>query len=141
MWWLIIVAVVVVGFIALVLYGNKLNKEEKALPKEEQEKIAKERAEIQAEREAAKEAKRKADSEAYMQSLVEKQKKAGEPVKCPKCGSTQISADKKGYSVGKAVVGKALVGNVGLAAGAHGSDKVIVTCLKCGHQWKAGKAK
>lgn len=68
-----------------------------------------------------------------------KNRNADEEVKCPRCGSTQISADKKGFGVGKAVVGAAMVGAVGLAAGGIGSKKVIVTCLKCGHQWKAGQ--
>lgn len=62
-------------------------------------------------------------------------------IKCPKCGSTSISADKKGFGVGKAVVGSAIAGPIGLAAGNLGAKKVRVTCLKCGHQWMAGKAK
>ena len=57
-------------------------------------------------------------------------------VKCDKCGSTQITANKKGFSAGKAVAGAVLTGGIGLAAGAIGSNKVIVTCLKCGHNWK-----
>lgn len=61
------------------------------------------------------------------------------PLRCPKCGSTQISADKKGFGVGKAVVGAAVAGPIGLAAGNIGARKVRITCLKCGHQWMAGK--
>lgn len=61
------------------------------------------------------------------------------PVCCPKCGSTQISANKKGFGVGKAVVGAAVAGPIGLTVGNIGSNKVIVTCLKCGHRWQAGK--
>jgi len=60
-------------------------------------------------------------------------------ITCPRCGSTQISADKKGFSVGKAVAGVALAGGVGVVAGGIGAKKVIVTCLNCGKQWKAGK--
>lgn len=60
-------------------------------------------------------------------------------VSCPKCGSTQITANKKGVSVGKAVVGGILTGGAGVVAGALGSDKVIITCLKCGNKWQAGK--
>lgn len=59
--------------------------------------------------------------------------------KCPKCGSTSISADKKGFGIGKAVVGAAVAGPVGLVAGNIGSKKVLITCLNCGHQWQAGK--
>lgn len=61
-------------------------------------------------------------------------------MRCPRCGSTQISANQKGFGVGKAVVGAAVTGSaLGLAAGAVGSKKVIITCLNCGHQWQAGK--
>lgn len=59
---------------------------------------------------------------------------------CPKCGSTSISADKKGFGVGKAVVGAAVAGPIGLIAGNMGASKVRITCLNCGHQWIAGKS-
>jgi len=59
-------------------------------------------------------------------------------VRCPKCGSTQLAADKKGFGLGKAIVGGVLTGGVGLLAGFIGSRKVLVTCLKCGNQWEAG---
>ncbi len=55
---------------------------------------------------------------------------------CPKCGSTSLSANRKGFGIGKAVIGASLVGGVGLAAGNIHAKKVIVTCLNCGHQWK-----
>lgn len=60
-------------------------------------------------------------------------------IRCPKCGSAQISADQKGFSVGKAVAGAVVAGGIGLAAGGIGSKKVIITCLKCGHQFKPGE--
>ena len=56
-------------------------------------------------------------------------------VKCPKCGSEQISANKKGYSVGKAAAGVVLTGGIGLVAGAIGSGDIKITCLLCGHSW------
>lgn len=58
---------------------------------------------------------------------------------CPKCRSTSISADKKGFGVGKAVVGAAVAGPLGLVAGNLGAKKVRITCLNCGYQWMAGK--
>lgn len=58
------------------------------------------------------------------------------PVTCPKCNSTQITADRKGYGWGKAVGGGFLLGPVGLLGGFIGSRKVLITCLKCGNQWK-----
>lgn len=41
--------------------------------------------------------------------------------------------------MGKAIGGAAVLGNVGLLGGLLGSKKVIITCLKCGHQWQPGK--
>lgn len=55
---------------------------------------------------------------------------------CPKCGSTSLSSNKKGFGIGKAVIGDKLAGPIGLVAGNIGAKKVIVTCLNCGHRWK-----
>lgn len=62
-------------------------------------------------------------------------------VHCPKCNSTQITANKKGFSVGKAAAGVILTGGIGLLAGGIGRNKVIITCLACGHQFKPGAKK
>lgn len=58
---------------------------------------------------------------------------------CPKCLSTSLTANKKGFGIGKAVIGAAVTGGIGLVAGNIGAKKVRVTCLKCGHQFWAGK--
>ncbi len=47
-----------------------------------------------------------------------------EAVKCPKCGSTQVHAEKRGWS--------ALTGFIG-------SGKIVLTCLKCGNKFKPGE--
>jgi len=60
-------------------------------------------------------------------------------IKCPKCGSNQLSAQKKGFSFGKALVGGILTGGVGLLAGTIGSGKVKITCLSCGKEFKPGE--
>lgn len=65
-----------------------------------------------------------------------KENKANAVACCPKCGSTSLSANKKGFGVGKAAVGVFTVGVLGAAAGGIGSGKVVVTCLNCGHRWK-----
>lgn len=57
-------------------------------------------------------------------------------MKCPHCGSTSLSADKKGYGFGKGFLGAALFGPMGLFAGGIGSGKVTVTCMKCGYKFK-----
>ena len=54
---------------------------------------------------------------------------------CPKCHSTSLSAHKKGFGIGKAVIGAWATGGIGLIAGNMGAKKVRVTCLKCGHQF------
>ena len=59
-----------------------------------------------------------------------------EPVRCPRCRSTQLSANKKGFGLGKAAAGGLLLGPVGLLGGFLGRSKVKITCLKCGYTWK-----
>lgn len=57
-----------------------------------------------------------------------------EPIKCPKCNSTQIHVDKRGFKTGRAIASGLLTGNilVAAAAGGIGHDKIELTCLKCG---------
>jgi hypothetical protein len=57
---------------------------------------------------------------------------------CPKCGSNQLTANKKGFSGKKALVGDILVGPVGLLAGTIGSNKIKITCLACGNTFNPG---
>ena len=59
--------------------------------------------------------------------------------KCPKCGSTNTYVDKKGFSGKKAVAGTLIVGPIGAAAGTIGSNKIKITCLKCGYSYYAGE--
>jgi DNA-directed RNA polymerase subunit RPC12/RpoP len=73
------------------------------------------------------------------EEAAKKTRNANGEIRCPKCGSTQITANKKGFGVGKAVVGAVTVGAVGVAAGLIGKNQVEVTCLACGHKWKVGK--
>lgn len=65
--------------------------------------------------------------------------KEDDTMRCPKCNSTQLTSNKKGFSVGKAAAGVLLTGGVGLLAGGIGSGKVNITCLKCGYKFKAGE--
>ncbi|HBI92312.1 MAG TPA: hypothetical protein DDY58_07675 [Terrisporobacter glycolicus] len=60
---------------------------------------------------------------------------------CPKCGSEQLTANKKGFRSGKALAGGMVAGPLGLFAGAIGKDKIEITCLKCGNAFKAGNLK
>ena len=64
--------------------------------------------------------------------------KKSKKVKCPECGSREITAQRRGFGMGKAIVGGVTLGALGILAGAHGNKKIIITCLACGHEWKAG---
>jgi DNA-directed RNA polymerase subunit RPC12/RpoP len=66
--------------------------------------------------------------------------KKEEYICCPKCRSKELHTGNKGFSGGKALAGVVLTGGIGILAGTHGSKKVIITCLKCGHKFKAGEA-
>jgi hypothetical protein len=59
-------------------------------------------------------------------------------VRCPKCGSAQLSVNRKGFGGGGACCGALLLGPLGALCGFAGANKVLVTCLKCGHQWSRG---
>lgn len=63
------------------------------------------------------------EKERELNYTAEYRKKANGQPFCPKCGCTSLSANKKGYS---------------MVTGTIGSKDVYVTCLKCGHRWKAG---
>lgn len=57
--------------------------------------------------------------------------------RCPRCGSTSLSANKRGFGMGKAVVGTLAFGVIGgVLAGSIGAKKIEVTCLKCGKKFK-----
>lgn len=65
-----------------------------------------------------------------------------EQIRCPKCHSTEIHVDKRGFKAGRAIAGGLLTGNVlaAAAAGGIGMNNIELTCLKCGHKFKAGDA-
>ena len=73
---------------------------------------------------------------AQQEQLQLQQQQYSSMARCPRCGSTSLSGNKKGFGIGKAVVGAALVGPLGLVAGNIGAQKVQVTCLKCGKKFK-----
>lgn len=53
-------------------------------------------------------------------------------IKCPYCGSQHVVAGQKGFSAGKAIAGDIIAGPIGLLAGFHGSNDIVLTCIKCG---------
>lgn len=72
---------------------------------------------------------------------MEQQVKQEEYLCCPNCESRELHAEHKGFSGGKALTGALLMGGIGLLAGTIGSQDTQITCLKCGHKFKAGEAK
>ena len=78
------------------------------------------------------------DADADTKTLCSSTANVGQ-VKCPKCGSNQMLANKKGFQLTRAAGATYLFGPLGLLAGFWGSDAVVVTCLKCGNQWEPGK--
>lgn len=60
-------------------------------------------------------------------------------LRCPACNSEHLTANKKGFGLGKAVGGAILTGGIGLLAGFIGSNKVKVTCLQCGGVFNPGQ--
>lgn len=103
----------------------------------QQESIRLQQEQIQLEKKKLEEAKRQSAEQERMARLQQKQ--YDNMAKCPRCGSTALSGNKKGYGVGKGLVGAALVGPVGLLAGGMGANKVMITCMSCGHKFKAGR--
>lgn len=79
------------------------------------------------------------------EQLKIQQKQFDSMAKCPRCGSTSLSGNKKGYGVVKGGLGALALGAmtggvgavVGLGAGNIGRNKVNVTCLNCGRKFKA----
>ncbi len=64
--------------------------------------------------------------------------KEEDPIKCPKCGSAQLTANKQGYGWKKGLGVAVCTVGIGALAGFINSNKVWITCLKCGHRWKPG---
>lgn len=54
-------------------------------------------------------------TEQQRQQLRLQRRQYNEMMKCPRCGSTSLSGNKKGYGIGKGVVGDALLGEVSFA--------------------------
>ncbi len=61
---------------------------------------------------------------------------------CPKCGSSNVYLNQKGYSATKGVLGALLTGNLlGLAGGFAGSKKITCNCLSCGYKFDEREAR
>ena len=117
---------------------DKINQEKKLEFKHSKEKDIAEKEERKAEMERLRNAGRTVHPSEQTSYQTEPQYD-NNVARCPKCGSTSITANKKGFSATKGVLGLAVSPLAGAIAGGAGRNKVMCTCLKCGHQWKAGK--
>lgn len=77
------------------------------------------------------------------EQLKMQQKQFDSMAKCPRCGSTSLSGNKKGYGIVKGGLGSLagimldpVAGIIGLGLGNIGRNKVIVTCMNCGKKFK-----
>ena len=114
------------------LFDSKDEKERKRkLKKEEKERKRKELERIMA-----------SNPQVSIKPKAVEKKEKDDTVRCPKCGSSQLTANKKGFSLGKAVAGGVLLVPIaGVATGMIGKNKIIVTCLNCGKQFKPGNGR
>ena len=60
-------------------------------------------------------------------------------VRCPECGSAQISAVRKTYDPGCGCLGLLIFGWWGMLLGLLGAGDVELVCNRCGARWPAGK--
>ena len=61
------------------------------------------------------------DAQVRQQVAELRQSSQANAVKCPRCGSTAVTAGRRGYS---------------LISGFIGAGKTVNRCAKCGHKWK-----
>ena len=60
-------------------------------------------------------------------------------ITCPRCGSTDVHIDKRGFKLGRAVgVGILTFGLGGVIAGMMGKNKIMANCVRCRYQWRPG---
>lgn len=119
------------------LFDSAAEKERKRLLKEEE----KERKRKEFERIMASnpEVSSKPQSTYDRNKLQSSYTKKDDVVRCPKCGSTSITANKKGFSLAKGAAGVLTFGAYGVLTAGIGKNKIIITCLKCGKQFKPGR--
>ncbi|MCI5722407.1 hypothetical protein QLX55_03755 [Solobacterium moorei] len=143
-----IIGIIVWSFIIYFAYKyytdpmRKYKKEAKIAFKREEKlkKLELRKIKAQAMAQAVVERKVKGHSDAnFVKHAISSAHQGENVARCPKCGSVSISGNKKGFGIGKAVVGAAALGPIGLVAGNAGAKKIRCTCLNCGHQWWAGQ--
>lgn len=54
---------------------------------------------------------------------------------CPRCGSSNYSTHKRGYSWTYGCLGVLVLNIFGLLLGRIGSNKIVFYCRDCGEEW------
>lgn len=63
-----------------------------------------------------------------------------EQIICPQCHSDQIHANQKGFNNNRAALGMVIGGALpAITFGALDSGKIVITCLRCAHQFEPGQ--
>lgn len=70
------------------------------------------------------------------ENILESKLQSEKVLFCPKCHSTSVSVNKKGFGLGKSALGLVALGPVGLLGGLIGANKLKATCLHCGNEFK-----
>jgi hypothetical protein len=122
------------GAIVLLIKGVTDPRFKKALKEKRIEKITQNgEPKITTQKKVNKHIERKNKLKEYKQDLKDKH-----IAYCPKCMSTSISAQKKGFGIGKAVVAAELLNPIdGIFIGGIGRNKMYLYCMNCGHKFKA----
>ena len=112
--------------------------QDKKLMKQEQKRLKQETKLLKQEEQQAKKSQKIQKEQLLLQRKQSKleAKQYKKMAKCPKCKSTSLSAHKKGYGIGKGVIGASVVGGLGLVAGNINARKVKVTSMNCGKRFK-----
>lgn len=59
--------------------------------------------------------------------------------RCPKCQSASLAASRKGFSWAWGILGSFVITPLlAIPVGLLDRNVILLTCMQCGHQWKAG---
>lgn len=58
------------------------------------------------------------------------------PIRCPHCGSVQLTLRKRGFNVKRAMWGSLWFGENGFLSGFFGSNNDVIECERCGYSWE-----